>query len=89
MNRLRKPLFLDRMHQWLILLYTGNLNINESETMVTIDGDNDTLPGIEPDRAKKCFQLYQYVFVPVYIYKDATPGSWSITILVKAGENEY
>jgi len=84
MNRLRKPLWFDRLHQWLILLYTGNLNINESETAVTIEGDNDTLTGIELDTANNCFQLYRYIFVPVYIYKNATLGSWAITILVQA-----
>ncbi|MEI6128289.1 MAG: hypothetical protein WCQ99_17210, partial [Pseudomonadota bacterium] len=82
----RAPVFFEKIPQWLILHYTGDLTINDSQTMVSIEGDNETFHGIEVDHTKKCFQLSRYIFVPVFIYKDATLGSWSVIVLVQHSE---
>lgn len=82
-NKPRKPVFKEKIHQWLVLFYAGDININESVTTVTIEGDDSDFHGVERDTSRPCYQLFNYIFVPVYIYRDATAGQWTIVIQAK------
>ncbi len=85
-NKPRRPVFLEKIRQWLVLFYAGDININESLTTVTIKGDDSDFHGVEQDMNRTCYQVLNYIFVPVYIYRDATPGTWTIVIQSKEKE---
>ena len=85
-NNPRKPIFVEKLRQWLIIPNTGSININDAMAEIKIQGNAEDFHGVEIDTTRKWFQLMNYIFIPVYIHKDATSGKWTIVIKCRQGE---
>jgi hypothetical protein len=55
-------------------------HFDAASSVITIQGENDNCTGVACDEDAEPFQLADFIFIPVCIQKDATPGTWNISV---------
>jgi len=85
---LSRPLLLDTRKAWLLVTSIEDDHFSSSSE-ITIAGPDATALGVIVDTARQPFKLKRllakgnFIFIPVVIEKQATAGTWSITMTSK------
>ena len=76
----RIPWLFEQKGKWLILHTKESLNFSSSFSTVEFLGPQGVSTGVSLHPARKSFQFWRFIFVPVIIEKGAATGEWTIKI---------
>lgn len=78
--KLCKPVFLPKRRTWLLLKADQMVDVTGEDYTVTIEGAGTEYTGVEFDPNRPIIQFGLYIWVPVWITRDATEGIWRVVI---------
>jgi len=79
-NQFLRPVLKDAQRAWLVMRCLESNHFDTSTSVISFSGANATPQGIAVDTSRSPAKLWQFIFVPLLISKDATAGSWTMSI---------
>ncbi len=79
----RRPVSADKKCMWLIMRFSGEIDLSDPNTFITIEGAEDQFYGIEVDSEREPVQAGAFMFIPVCMDRTATVGRWIIKIQLR------
>jgi len=79
-NQFLRPALKDVQRVWLVMRCLESNHFNKDSSAISLSGINAAPQGISVDKSRPAAQFWQFIFVPLLINKNATAGSWTVSI---------
>lgn len=79
-KKIYTPMILDKQCPWLAFIDETENDFDYLTSVVRIIGAGTNYQGVNLDVSRNTFKIGMYIFVPVCIEQDASPGQWTVEI---------
>lgn len=82
-----RPVVWNSKRVWLVMRCPESNHFDKDKSVISLAIAKTASQGISVDTSRSAAQLWQFIFVPLLIDKNATPGSWTVSIKSEVAGN--